>query len=65
MNFSYLGENEKAMECFKKCEEIQKSRMGDIHPYYAITLSNFGLLYYKLGQYENSALYFERCIQIQ
>ena len=58
------GNVKMAIEKYKQCAKIERSVVGDNHPWYANSLCMIGICYYEIDNYTSAADYYNRGLTI-
>ena len=65
MVFVHMGQYEKGIEYYQKCENIQRHTIGQNHPAYAVTLNNLAAAFNNNRQFEMAVKYLKECENIK
>ena len=52
------------MKNYHECLGIKKAELGEENPSYTDTLNNVGIIYQKMGKYEEALKVYKQCIEI-
>ena len=63
--YSFIGDYDRALECYAKALEIRLSIDEDDNTEIAVNYNNVGLVYYSLGDYDRALEHFMKALNIQ